>query len=84
MMDVAGYVRLRDKLEVYCASRLCGVVLSIVSILPLFVFFGEVVAVEAQAGVVRKERKSSSRDRPSCNAASTQSQLIERRNCLLR
>ena len=75
MMDIAGCLRLSDKLEVYCVSRLCGVVMSIVSILPCFVF-GEVFAVKAQAGVVRKERKSSSQSRPFSDA-STHSHLID-------
>lgn len=74
-MGVAGYVRLCDKLEVYCVSRLCDVDMSVVSILSCFVF-GEVVAVEAQAGVARKERKSSSQSRPFFNAL-THSHLID-------
>lgn len=57
-MDVASSVRLRDELEVYCVSRLCGFVGSNVTVLPCFVL-EEVVAVKAEAGVVRKERKSS-------------------------
>ena len=57
-MGVASSVRLRDKLEMYCVSRLCGFFGTNVVILPFFVL-EEVVAVKAQAGVVRKERKSS-------------------------
>ena len=57
-MDVASSVGLCDELEVYCVSRLCGVVGPNVLIFAVFVF-SEVVAVKAEAGVVRKERKSS-------------------------
>lgn len=59
MMSVAESVRLNYELEVYCVSRLCDVVWSKFSILPCFVL-EEVVAVKAQAGVVRKEREPSS------------------------
>jgi hypothetical protein len=62
MMGVAGSVRLTYELQVYCRSRLCGVVGSNVVFLPCFVL-GEAVAVKAQAGVVRKERESSSQAR---------------------
>ena len=58
VMDVASSVRLRDELEVYCVSRLCCYVGSNIVILPCFVL-REAVAVKAQAGAVRKERKSS-------------------------
>ena len=57
-MDVASSVRLRDEHEVYYVRRLCDVTGSNVVILPCFVL-EEIVAVQAQAHAVRKERKSS-------------------------
>lgn len=57
-MDVAGSVRLCYELKLYCVSRLCCYVGSNIVILPCFVL-REAVAVKAQAGAVRKERKSS-------------------------
>ena len=59
MMGVASSVRLTYGFKIYYVSRLRGVVGLQVVILPCFVS-EEVVAVKAQAGVVRKEQKSSS------------------------